>query len=122
MVLRARARVSTQSLDATFAALADANRRAVIGLLRTKPRRAGELADQLGLAAPAMSKHLRVLRECGLIEPSFDESDARAKMYALRRERFSDLREWLDDVERFWGHQLDSFRKFAEGKAGKRNR
>ncbi|MFT3711307.1 MAG: metalloregulator ArsR/SmtB family transcription factor [Archangium sp.] len=108
--------MSAHTLDATFTALADVNRRGVIKLLRTKPRRAGELADKLGLAAPAMSKHLRVLRESGLIEPSFDESDARAKVYALRKERFSELRDWLEDVERFWEDQLDGFKSFAEKK------
>jgi DNA-binding transcriptional ArsR family regulator len=108
--------MSAHTLDATFTALADANRRGVIKLLRTRPRRAGELADKLGLAAPAMSKHLRVLRESGLIEPSFDDSDARAKVYALRKERFSELRDWLEDVERFWEDQLAGFKAFAEKK------
>ncbi|MBL8913770.1 MAG: winged helix-turn-helix transcriptional regulator [Archangium sp.] len=108
--------MSQQTLDATFTALADAHRRGVIKLLRTRPRRAGELAEKLGLAPPAMSKHLRVLRESGLIEPSFDEADARAKVYALRKERFSELREWLEGVERFWDDQLDAFKAFAEKK------
>lgn len=103
-----------------FGALADSNRREVVMLLRKGPRRAGELADALELPAPAMSKHLKVLRESGLIEPSFDDEDARAKVYRLKPERFSDLRDWLDDVERFWSAQLGAFAKYAEKKAKKK--
>ena len=77
-----------QALDDTFVALADPARRGVVDLLREKPRRAGELADELGLSAPAMSRHLRVLRETGLVERAFDEADARANIYRLRPEKF----------------------------------
>lgn len=104
------------SLDDLFSALADEHRRGVVSLLREGPRRAGELADALDLPAPAMSKHLKVLRESGLIEPSFDDSDARAKVYRLKPERFGELRDWLDDVERFWSAQLGAFAKYAEKK------
>ena len=107
------------SLDETFEALADASRRGVIDLLRKEPRRAGELADALGLSRPAMSKHLRVLRTSGLIEPASDEADARAKVYRLRPERFSALREWLEDVERFWTLELAAFKAHAERTRGK---
>ena len=115
MVLR-RAGARLSSLDGTFTALADASRRGVISLLRKKPRRAGELAAELGLSAPAMSRHLRLLREAGLVELADDEDDARAKVYSLRRERFEQLREWLDDVERFWTFQLEAFKEHAERK------
>ncbi|MDP2274832.1 MAG: metalloregulator ArsR/SmtB family transcription factor [Archangium sp.] len=113
LVLR-RAGARLSSLDDTFTALADASRRGVIGLLRKKPRRAGELAAELGLSAPAMSRHLRLLREAGLVELADDEDDARAKVYSLRRERFEQLREWLDDVERFWTFRLEAFKEHAE--------
>ena len=59
-------------VEATFSALADPSRRGVIDLLRRKPRRAGELATELGLTAPAMSRHLRILRDTGLVERAFD--------------------------------------------------
>jgi DNA-binding transcriptional ArsR family regulator len=101
-------------LDRTFEALADASRRGVIDLLRKKPRRAGELADELGLSRPAMSRHLRVLRATGLVEPAGDEADARARVYRLRPEPFSALRAWLDDVERFWTLELAAFKAHAE--------
>lgn len=102
------------SVDATFLALSDPSRRGVIDLLRKKPRRAGELADELGLTPPAMSRHLRVLRTSGLIERAFDEADARANIYRLRPEKFTQLRDWLDEVERFWTRQLDAFKRHAE--------
>lgn len=95
-------------LDQTFLALSDPTRRGVIDLLRARPRRASELADALDASRPAMSKHLRVLRTSGLVQTSL-EADARVRMYALRRERFGELRDWLDQVERFWGEQLAGF-------------
>lgn len=102
------------SLDATFAALADPTRRAVIDLLRRQPRRAGELAEALGMSAPAMSRHLRVLRECGLVEEERPDEDARVRLLRLRPEPFDGLRHWLDEVEQFWAGQLEAFRAHAE--------
>ncbi|HEY0192748.1 MAG TPA: metalloregulator ArsR/SmtB family transcription factor [Kofleriaceae bacterium] len=112
----------TGALDGTFSALADPTRRGVIDLLRTQPRRAGELADQLGMSRPAMSRHLKVLRATGLIEPAGDAADARAKVYRLRPEQFSALRDWLDQVEQFWTDQLAAFKAHAEAKARQRRR
>jgi DNA-binding transcriptional ArsR family regulator len=105
------------TLDGTFTALADPTRRGVIDLLRTQPRRAGELADQLGLSRPAMSRHLKVLRTTGLIEPASDDADARARVYRLLPEPFSNLRAWLDEVELFWTGQLAAFKAHAEARA-----
>ena len=105
------------SLESTFAALADSNRRAVIDLLRKKPRRAGELAAKLGLSAPAMSRHLRVLRNSGLVEPAGDADDARAKVYSLCPRPFASLRGWLDGVEQFWSLELEAFKTHAEKSA-----
>ena len=111
------------TVDATFAALAEPSRRGVIDLLRKQPRRAGELADALGMSAPAMSRHLKVLRDAGLVERAFDDEDARANVYRLRPERFGELRAWLEDVERFWSRQLAAFAQHAERtRGGKRDR
>lgn len=117
VVLRARARLKSRpsALDATFVALADPSRRGVIELLRDKPRRAGELADRLGLTPPAMSRHLRVLRTTGLVARELDDTDARATLYRLRPQRLVQLRAWLEDIERFWSLQLDAFARHAEG-------
>ena len=110
------------ALDGTFEALADPARRGVVDLLRKEPRRASELADSLGLSRPAMSKHLAVLRERGLIEAEHDADDARARVYRLRPERFGELRDWLEQVERFWSLQLDAFKQHAEKTRGRRDR
>jgi DNA-binding transcriptional ArsR family regulator len=105
---------ATPSLDLTLLALADPTRRRVIDLLREGPRPAGELAEAVAMSAPAMSRHLRVLRTRGLIEERRAERDGRLRVYALRRQPFDDLKEWLAEVESFWTDQLDAFKAHAE--------
>ena len=107
-------------LDDTFTALADPTRRAVVDLLRKKPRRAGELSTALSMSPPAMSRHLRVLRTIGLVDEEGVDGDARVRMYTLRRDRFVEMRAWLDDVESFWGDQLSAFKAHAERTRGAR--
>jgi DNA-binding transcriptional ArsR family regulator len=103
-------------VDATLAALADPTRRGVVDLLRRRPRAAGELAAALDVSAPALSRHLRVLRKRGLIEEGRDESDFRLRIYSLRAEPFAELQDWLRQVEGFWGDQLGAFQKHVERK------
>ncbi|HEU4615799.1 MAG TPA: metalloregulator ArsR/SmtB family transcription factor [Kofleriaceae bacterium] len=111
----------TPNLDATFAALADPTRRGVIELLRKQPRRASDLADALDASRPAMSRHLRVLRDSGLVETAeAEEGDARERIYRLRPAPFDQLRDWLEDVERFWLVQIGSFKAHVERTRGKR--
>ncbi len=112
----------SDDIDRAFAALSDPTRRAVVDLLRTQPRRAGELADALDMSAPALSRHLRVLRQSGVITDDAVEEDARVRLYRLQPETFSTLRGWLDEVESFWGDQLQSFKAHAEAKAGRRRK
>lgn len=106
--------MSTPDLDRTLLALADPTRRRVVELLRKKPRRAGDLAAALSVSSPRLSRHLRVLRQGGLIEDSGDEHDARVSLYRLRPERFAVLRGWLDEVEAFWTVELAAFKAHAE--------
>lgn len=105
------------ALDRTLLALADPTRRGVIDLLRKRPRRASELAELLSMTRPAMSRHLRQLRKTGLVSESEPEHDARVRLYRLEREPFSELRDWLDEVEAFWGDQLQAFKEHAEKRA-----
>ena len=106
---------AAEALDRTFAALADPRRRRVVDRLRAGPRRAGELAAAEGLSAPAMSRHLRVLRLGGVIEEErADPADSRVRLYRLRRQPFARLRGWLDDVEAGWSEQLAAFKAHAE--------
>jgi DNA-binding transcriptional ArsR family regulator len=103
------------ALDRTLAALADPDRRRAIELLREGPRRAGDLAQAIGLPAPAMSRHLRVLRQSGLVEESHPEFDARVRIYSLRPGPMAELRDWLDETEALWAEQLSSFKQHVEG-------
>jgi DNA-binding transcriptional ArsR family regulator len=109
-------------LDRTLAALADPTRRGVIELLRKRPRRAGELADALEMSAPAMSRHLRVLRSSGIVTEELDAEDSRVHVYTLRKEPFRALRRWIEDVETFWTLELASFKEYAERTRGKMKR
>jgi len=106
-------------LDRTLAALSDPTRRGVVELLRKRPYRAGELADALVTSAPAMSRHLRVLRTSGLVEEEHVGEDARVRVYRLRHDPFRKLRRWLDEVEAFWTRELDAFASHAERTRGR---
>jgi len=102
------------ALDRTLAALADPYRRRTIDLLRERPHRAGELAQAVGLPAPAMSRHLTVLRRSGLVEETHPDFDARVRIYALRPEAMAGLRTWLEETERLWSAQLEAFKAHLE--------
>jgi DNA-binding transcriptional ArsR family regulator len=114
--------MAASSVDRTLLALADPTRRGVIELLRNGPRRAGELATALDMAKPAMTRHLRLLRETGLVSEGSFHGDARVRVYSLRRAPFNVLRAWLDEVEAFWSFQLDGFKAHAERTRGRNRR
>lgn len=105
-----------RNIDQTLAALADPYRRRAVELLGQKPRRAGELAEALGLPAPAMSRHLRELKQSGLVEETHPEFDARVRIYTLKDGAMADLKKWLADTERMWADQLSSFKAHVERK------
>jgi DNA-binding transcriptional ArsR family regulator len=107
----------SEALDRTLAALADPHRRRAVDLLRERPRRAGELAESLGLTPPAMSRHLRALRQSGLVEESHPEFDARVRVYRLRPEPMVQLKAWLEAAEDHWADQLSALKAHVEGKA-----
>lgn len=112
----------TRGVDSTLAALADPTRRQVIDLLVGGPRRAGELARAAAASPAAMSRHLRVLRRSGLIEDVGLESDARVRLYRLRRERLEELRDWVAGLEGFWREELDAFKRHVERRSRVRRR
>ncbi len=103
-----------QTIDRTLAALAEPHRRRVVDLLSRGPRPAGELARELGLSPPAMSRHLRALREGGLVEESHPAFDARVRVYALRPEPMVHLLRWLEEAERLWSEQLAAFKAHVD--------
>ena len=125
MSRRAVPALDSDALDRTLQALAEPTRRAVVGLLRDGPQRAGEIADALAMSRQAMSRHLRVLRQAGVIhEVGADspDADARARTYRLEAQPLADLQAWLDDVQVFWGVQMQAFRKQAERVARERGK
>ena len=89
--------------EATWAALADPNRRAVLTLLREKPRAVGELVGELRLTQPATSKHLRVLRDAGLVRV---RTDAQRRIYALDPAPLAELDAWLAPYRALWNDRL----------------
>jgi DNA-binding transcriptional ArsR family regulator len=100
-------------VDAALAALADPLRRRTVELLGLRPHRAGELAGALGVTPPTMSKHLRILRQGGLVTDTPPPFDTRVRIYQLRQETLSDLRRWLEDTERGWTEQLEAFSAYV---------
>lgn len=106
--------VAAEPVDLILAALADPHRRRVIDLLSQGPRPAGELAKAVGLAPPAMSRHLRTLRRCGLVEEHHPDFDARVRVYVLRSGAMDGLKQWLDATERMWADQLSAFKAHLE--------
>jgi DNA-binding transcriptional ArsR family regulator len=101
-------------LDGAFAALADPTRRAVIRALLRKPLRAGELAARVEMSPPALSRHLRVLREAGLIIEESIEADARVRVYTLHVHAFAPVKDWLAQVDELWREQLQALKERAE--------
>ena len=102
-------------LDATLSALADPHRRRVVELLRTGPQRAGDLAREVGLTPPALSRHLRTLKQSGLVDESHPEFDARVRVYRLTPEPMIVLLRWLEETEQLWTDQLAAFKAHLEG-------
>ena len=106
----------TESIDRILAALADPHRRRAVELLVERPRRAGELARALDLPAPALSRHLRLMKGCGLVEESHPEFDARVRIYSLKDGAMTDLKQWLANTERMWTTELTAFKTHVEKK------
>lgn len=103
-------------LDDALAALADPARRRAVELLAQQPRRAGELASALRVSPSAMSKHLRILRDGGLVNETHPAHDTRVRIYSLRSAPMAELRAWLDAAERGWTEQLTAFAQHLERK------
>lgn len=102
--------MSAAGLDRTLAALADPHRRRVVDLLRERPHRAGELAQAARISFPAMSRHLRMLRNSGLVEEDRGEFDSRVRIYRLRPEAMAELKTWLAETDALWARQLSAFK------------
>jgi DNA-binding transcriptional ArsR family regulator len=97
--------------QAAFAALADPTRRAVFERLRNGPRAVGEIARGLPVSRPAVSQHLKVLKEAGLVT---DESQGTRRVYQIDPKGLGQMRAWLD---RFWTEALSAFKEEVERSA-----
>jgi DNA-binding transcriptional ArsR family regulator len=97
-----------------FVLLADPTRRRVVELLGERPQRAGELARRLGVSPPALSRHLRMLLDAGVVADQRVADDARVRMFHLRPESLAGLQAWLDQVQAHWDEQLGSFKRHVE--------
>ena len=102
--------MSAARLDRTLAALAVPDRRRIVDLLRERPYRAGELAGALRSSFPAVSRHLRALRESGLVDEQRDGFDSRVRVYSLRAQPMAELKAWLEQTENAWAEQLVAFK------------
>lgn len=115
MVLKRKtARTKTQTVDAVLSALADPQRRKVVDVLRAGPRSAGDLSRLVGVSAPALSRHLRLLKGSGIVSETHPDYDARVRVYALRTESLGALKDWLETTERLWADQLTAFKTHLE--------
>jgi DNA-binding transcriptional ArsR family regulator len=94
-----------------FDALGDANRRAIVELLRAGDRSVRQLADELPITRPAVSRHLRLLKQAGLVT---DRAEGNRRLYRLHDEGIAAVREYLEQV---WGEAAARFRLLAENTA-----
>lgn len=92
-------------MSSAFAVLAEPTRRRILDLLLERPRPVGELVERLGLTQPGTSKHLRVLRDAGLVRA---RQDAQRRVYELRLEPLAEMDAWLAPYRRAWSARLDA--------------
>ena len=105
-------------MDAVLQALADPHRRHLLDTLRRGEATAGDLADELPIARPGVSRHLRVLREAGLVEV---RRHAQWRVYVLRPEPMAELDRWLGGYRELWEQRFDALQtEIARGKRGRR--
>jgi DNA-binding transcriptional ArsR family regulator len=96
---------------ATFAALGEPNRLQIVELLRTGPLPVGEIAGLLGIRQPQASKHLRVLKETGIVT---SEPVARQRIHRLEAAPFDEIGRWVESFERQWDARLDSLGRYLD--------
>jgi DNA-binding transcriptional ArsR family regulator len=98
-------------MAAPFDVLSEPNRRQILDLLLERPRLVGELTERLGLTQPGTSKHLRVLREAGLVQV---RRDAQRRWYELRPEPLTEIDAWLAPYRRLWADHLDALERHLD--------
>ena len=97
-----------KNVESVFEIIAEPNRRAILGLLASSQQSVGEIERQLRMSQPAVSKHLRVLREAGFVEATVD---AQRRLYRLKPGPFQELDAWLAQFRRFWSAHIDALER-----------
>ena len=100
-------------MSVTFEVLAEPTRRRILDLLRAEPRSVGDLVERLGLSQPGTSKHLRVLRDAGLVRV---RPEAQTRWYELRPEPLAEVDAWLEPYRQLWAGRLDALERHLDEK------
>ena len=95
-----------------FEVLAEPRRREILDLLCEGERTVGEIVERVRISQPGVSKHLRVLREAGLVD---SRTDAQRRVYAIRAEPLAEVAAWLEPYRRLWAGRLDALERHLEG-------
>jgi len=98
-------------VESVFEIIAEPNRRAILSLLVSSEQSVGEIERQLRMPQPAVSKHLRVLREAGFVEATVD---AQRRLYRLKPEPFEEMDAWLAQFREFWSAHVDALERHLE--------
>ncbi len=98
-------------MGSAFEIIAEPNRRAILGLLASTQQSVGEIERQLRMSQPAVSKHLRVLREAGFVEST---TDAQRRLYRLKPEPLHEVDAWLAQFRRFWSAHVDALERHLD--------
>jgi DNA-binding transcriptional ArsR family regulator len=98
-------------MPSVFDIIAEPNRRAILGLLVASQRSVGEIERQLHMPQPAVSKHLRVLREAGFVEATVD---AQRRLYRLKPEPLQEFDAWLAPFRQFWSAHVDALERHLD--------
>src|ERR1700679_1487374 len=100
-----------ERVESVFEIIAEPNRRAILSLLLSSQQSVGEIERQLQMSQPAVSKHLRVLREAGFVESTVD---AQRRLYRLKPEPFHEMDAWLAPFRRFWSTHVDALERHLD--------
>ncbi len=98
-------------VEFVFEVIAEPNRRAILSLLVSSQQSVGEIERRLGMPQPAVSKHLRVLREAGFVESTVD---AQRRLYRLKPEPIQEIDAWLAPFRRFWSAHVDALERHLD--------
>jgi DNA-binding transcriptional ArsR family regulator len=96
-----------------YRAIADPTRRTILDLLRTRELSAGAIAERFPVSRPAIAKHVRVLRQAGLIN---ERREAQSRFYSINASPLREVDRWLNDYRVFWAARLQDLKRHVEGR------